>query len=184
MSNYSFLSNRNRHIWWSRYGASPLATLVVFGALLGVFLGSAFPAFARSGRLSLEFPIYAQSSSQTAWPQMESSVAQKLDQMFAQNADLDAIDLLVTVNRNGNILPYFSIRVSRQQWRSRPEVKAWMQYHRAFAEITNQFERSNARSNAARPVADQASRQAAIDRAFDRHQLSPQEAQRYLSDRD
>jgi hypothetical protein len=185
MSNFSFSLNPDRRVDQVWHGTTPLALLVAIGAMFYLVLGSALPAAARSMRLSLEFPIYAQSSFQPTWTQMESSVAQRLEQSFAQAADLDAINLLVTVNRNGNILPYFSINVSRQQWQSRPDVKAWIKYHRTFAEASTQFERLDMRSNvAARPVNSQANSQAAIDRAFDQNQLSPQEAQRYLSDRD
>jgi hypothetical protein len=181
MNSNDALSKSHGSIWHKLFDVLVLPLPLVFFIVLGTVFARVLPAEARVERLSLEFPIYAQSNSQAVWQQAESFVAQRLNQLFQQTADLDSIELLVTANRDGDILPFFSISVSREQWRSRPEVKAWMQYHQAFV----QFERSYTRSNiATRPAVNQSSRQTAIDRAFDQKQFSPQEAQRYLSDLD
>lgn len=161
--------------------------LIAFTAvcILG-FDGSNRPAQAETQGVVIDIPMYGQTLYSDLTAQAESLVSNAINDQFGQNPGLSAIQVVVTSDRHGEIIPILTTTVSRAQWQENPQVNAWTRYYSASHALLQRHERVETIAMA--PVRSAASsgleRSFQIDEAFDSGRLSGQSAQEYLSDLD
>lgn len=154
---------------------------------LALFKGIYQPAHAEMQGLVIEIPVYGQAVPGSLTAQAELLVSSAIERQFKQNPGLSTIQVVVTGDRNGEIIPILTTTASRAQWQAKPQVKAWTKYYSASYALLQRHEQKTeiaaappAQSVAMRTLEDAAQ----IDAAFDSGRLTGQAAQRYLNDLD
>lgn len=170
---YSVFAKFYRHFW---------PAIVVSAVSLASLNESAKAA--QVGRFTFEWPIYRDTAHPDLVQQVEPFLTQQINQRFQQNPQLDRLEILMMVNRQGDVLPLLTTTVSRQQWQRSPQIRLWSQYHSAYAGFQRPQSPLTQRPIGARRRSDLSNWPAiafAIDQARDRRQLAGQLAQQYLS---
>lgn len=177
------LSARFSRAWVGRVLAIISSTAVALALGIGNQLVCA------SGKLVLEIPLYGQVPYKDLISQAESLVSGSIDQQFSQHAE-NSVEVVVLGNRNGDIIPILSTTVSREQWQTQPQVRAWTQYY-ASQSLLQRHNTEEAQTIAAaeRPSRSPVSsvstqRRSDIDRAWDDGRLTGTAAQETLSELD
>jgi hypothetical protein len=161
-----------------RFSCSSLVGLstLIFVGLFGLNL----PASANPTRFSLELPMENPANSLELTQQAESLMCQTITQVFNQNPQLESVEVVININRQGDILPLMTTIVARSQWQAAPSLQQWSKYYGVY----QQFKRPQPIVQAP-PNSVQANNQSAttfaLDRARDRGQLSGETAQRHLN---
>jgi hypothetical protein len=154
---------------------------------LGLLKGSYQPAHAEMQGLVIELPVYGQTVPGSLTAQAELLVSSAIERQFKQNPGLSTIQVVVTGDRNGEIIPILTTTASRAQWQANPQVKAWTKYYSASYALLQRHEQKAevAASPPASTIASSSLNDAAqIDEAFDSGTLTGQAAQKYLNDLD
>lgn len=164
--------------------------VVVSAITIALTLGIGNRLVYASGKLVLEIPLYSQVPMGDLIAQAESLASRSIDQQFSQRAE-NSVEVVVLGNRNGDIIPILSIAVSREQWRTQPQVRAWTQYYasNSLFERHNAWEAEVIATASNRPSRSPVSsagrqRQTSVDRAWDDGRLTGTAAQEVLSDLD
>lgn len=154
--------------------------------ILGFLDGSNRPAQAEMQGVVIDIPIYGQTIYTDLTAQAELLVGNAINDQFGQNPVLSSVQVVVTGDRHGEIIPILTTTVSRTQWQENPQVNAWTKYYSASYALLQRHEqvetvaiapiRSTAVSNLERSFQ--------IDEAFDSGRLTGPPAQAYLSDLD
>lgn len=166
--------------------ARQLLTAFIAACVLGFLDGSNRPAKAETQGVVIDIPIYGQTIYTDLTAQAEVLVGNAINGQFSQNPGLSTIQVVVTGNLHGEIIPILTTTVSRTHWQENSQVSAWTRYYSASQALLQRHEqaetiamaptRSMANSNLARAFQ--------IDEAFDSGRLTGQPAQAYLSDLD
>ena len=154
---------------------------------LGLLKGSYQLAHAEMQGLVIEIPVYGQAVPGSLTAQAELLVSSAIERQFKQNPGLSTIQVVVTGDRNGEIIPILTTTASRAQWQAKPQVKAWTKYYSSSYALLQRHEQKAeiAAAPPARPVAMRNLQAAAqIDAAFDAGRLTGQAAQKYLNNLD
>lgn len=157
------------------------SSLIGLSALIFVgLLGSDLPVLASQNRFSLELPTAPSANSLELTQRAESLMRQTITQIFNQNPQLESVEVIININRQGDIFPLMTTIVSRSQWQESLPLQQWSKYYGIY----QQFKRPEAIAQAP-PSPVQASNQPSatftLDRLRDRGQLSGEIAQRNLS---
>ncbi len=178
--------------------------ILVTACSLVMLKGSQKPAYAETQSIVIEMPIYSQAASSNLTAEAESLVSNAINNQFALSPDLTTVQVVVVIQRNGEVIPFLTTTVSRAQWQESSQVQAWTRYygvshallqrHEQETVIATSFPSSSSVSSS--PVAPvgtsnsgnsrqaQIDRAARIDNAFDSGVLTGQSAQDLLSDLD
>lgn len=168
------------------YGKIQLQLIYIAAWILGFLDGSNQPAYAEAQDVVINIPIYGQILYSDLTAQAESLVSKAINDRWLQNPDLSMIQVVITGDRDGEIIPILTTTVSRTQWQKNPRVNAWTKYYSASQILLQRHEQ--AETIAMAPTRSTASsnleRAFQIDEAFDSGRLTGQPAQAYLSDLD
>ncbi|MBD2077042.1 hypothetical protein H6F86_24770 [Phormidium sp. FACHB-592] len=154
---------------------------------LELLKGSYQPAHAEMQGLVIELPVYGQAVPGSLTAQAELLVSSAIERQFKQNPGLSTIQVVVTGDRNGEIIPILTTTASRAQWQANPQVKAWTKYYSASYALLQRHEQKTevAVSSPTSAIASSNLNDTAqIDAAFDSGVLTGQAAQKYLNDLD
>jgi hypothetical protein len=104
---------------------------------------------------------------------------------LSQNSELSGVQLVITGNRNGEIIPILTTNVSRTQWQANPQVKAWTQYYHASYTLLQRHDVAQvARVEATSRKSNETMLQIDIDRYLDEGSLTGEAAQEHISNID
>ncbi|MBD2312077.1 hypothetical protein H6G20_10435 [Desertifilum sp. FACHB-1129] len=161
---------------------------VTIACIFEIGSGAYRAARSESQRIAVEIPVYGQIHDGDLILQAESWVSNEIERQFNQQTDVSTVQVVVTANRNGEVIPVLVTTVSRMQWQQNPQVNAWTQYYRNSYALFQRHDRTETVTVAASPVGNAVRRTPAqiaqIDRAFDEGRLNGSAAQTYLSDLD
>lgn len=162
--------------------AATIACLVEFWS------GSYRPAHSRSESLAIEMPVYGQILYDDLISQAEFFVGTLINDQFSRSTDLSAVQVIVTGNRNGEVIPILVTTVSRAQWQETPQVSIWTEYYKTSYALLQRHDVAQETTVATAPFRTTATniqeRASQIDRAFDEGRLTGRVAQEYLNDLD
>lgn len=161
--------------------ASSVVSLILatIASLLLSLVSNCSSVYAKTKSLALEMPVYGALVYQNLVNEAEPIVAKTIDRQFIQEPRLEMIEVVITANRDGDVIPVMTTYVSRAQWQQAPQVSLWSKYHRAYA----QFQRPDLQPRS-RTVVAVALRRSDIQNSLSRNTLSGRAAQRQLSDID
>ncbi|MBE9028914.1 hypothetical protein IQ266_03950 [filamentous cyanobacterium LEGE 11480] len=167
------------------FSSGMIAFIAVFSCIASVIL-DCLPAVAKAGRFAFELPVYGQVAHQNLATQVRPFVTQQVDRQFRQDPNLEVVEIFITVNRNGDVMPLLTTAVSRSQWQQSPQISLWTRYHGSYADFqrpTRSFRRSviatqRRNVNSWQGVASR------LEISLDRGKLSKRLAQQKLSDLD
>jgi hypothetical protein len=103
---------------------------LIIGALsLGLGMGAiASPAFAQSDRANLVIDGSSHPTLESLLQQAKTQTQSFVEQAFAKNPEQGEVQVTLMVERNGQVAPLFSVRVSRPDWQQNPRLEQWVQY--------------------------------------------------------
>jgi len=175
--------------------------LIILAAACSLVMlkGSHKPAYAETQSIVIEMPIYGQVISSNLTAEAELLVSSAINNQFEQNPALTTVQVVVAINRNGEVIPFLATTVSRAQWQERSQVQAWTRYYGLSHALLQRHEQESTiatslpssslvtpivPSNLENSPQTQIDRAARIDNAFDSGILTGQSAQDLLSDLD
>lgn len=154
--------------------------LITIAVGLACFFGEASRSIAaNSERLVINLPVY-DAADRDVVSQAESLAETTISRQFRQNPTQSIVQVVVTADRHGEVIPIVAVTVSRAQWQANPQVSAWSKYFRSIDALLH---RDDSTQVVAMGGAMQR-RSFEIDRAFDEGRLTGPAAQQYLSDLD
>lgn len=127
----------------------------------------------------INLPVY-DAADRDVVSQAESLAETTISRQFRQNPTQSIVQVVVTADRHGEVIPIVAVTVSRAQWQANPQVSAWSKYFRSIDALLH---RDDSTQVVAMGGAMQR-RSFEIDRAFDEGRLTGPAAQQYLSDLD
>ncbi|NEQ46787.1 MAG: hypothetical protein F6K00_25900 [Leptolyngbya sp. SIOISBB] len=153
---------------------------------------SADPAKAETTRVMVDIPIYSNIvSEREVVLEAELLVSNTINQNFSQNPALTTVEVVVMLNRNGEVMPLSETRVSREDWQKQPVVDAWTRYYNSSIELaqrhnepTSTIVASSSRVSSAGRVSRSAGYRQFADQLVDSGRMSGDSAQQILSDID
>ncbi len=115
-----------KRYWWSMIGALAL------GGTVGLVQSAIAPVVAQAytARVDLTLATGPEETYEVMLKRAENVARAAVQRSF--DADLLAADVIVIVvgDRGGIVAPIMDVRVSRAEWRSRPDVAYWGEYYR------------------------------------------------------
>jgi hypothetical protein len=150
----------------------------------------AFSAFSQTQSHTVTISFSSDRDHQSFLRDAETMAAQAIERELRQNSALDSLEVTVLGERHGEIMPIFSVSVSRDQWQSSPLISAWAEYYSASYALLRRHQDVQTVANAATATAAPATgrrafiSEAAVQRAYDSGRLSGQEAQTFVDDLD
>lgn len=157
--------------------------VAVTAACIVWFLGGEYqPAYAETQDVVIDMPVYGQIVYSDLLSQAKLIVSEIINRQFAQNADFSTIQVVVMGDRNGEIIPILTTKVSRAQWQENPQVSAWTRYSASYA-LLQRNEQAETVALAPSRSANRSNfdRSYQIDEAYDSGRLTGKDAQKYLS---
>jgi len=146
---------------------------------------------AQVGSYTVSIPIYGQINQRYLIREAESMASQVIAEQFRQHPSLESLEVTALGERNGEVIPIFSISVSRSQWQERPLVSSWAEYNSAsYALLQRHEENAVVASSAISGNATTSDRvrtfasEGEVQRAYDEGRLSGREAQFYSDELD
>jgi len=100
--------------------------LVICG--IAVFLPFNYPAFAETKFVSITLKIEANQKFDTLMQQAESTAINLIEQEFNRVSKITEVGIIVSCDRNGQVVPILSSRVSRTDWQAQPSIESWTKY--------------------------------------------------------
>ncbi|MBW4489381.1 MAG: hypothetical protein KME12_16455 [Trichocoleus desertorum ATA4-8-CV12] len=163
-----------------------LLIAVAAACILGFLNGINQPAHAEAQGVVIDIPVYGQTLYSDLTTRAESLVSNAINDQFGQNPGLSTIQVVVTGDRHGEIIPILTTTVSRTQWQENPQVNAWTKYYSASQALLQRHEQTEivAMAPSRSTTVSGLERAFQIDEAFDSGRLTGQPAQEYLSDLD
>jgi len=131
----------------SKTGRIFLKILVLSSALvllLALAIDSHSPALAQARTNTVNVSIYGEVNQRFLVSDAEALAAQTISDRFRQDPSLEAIELTVLGDRNGEIVPLLSVFVSRNQWQTTPQVSTWAEYNNASYALLQRHEEAAA----------------------------------------
>jgi hypothetical protein len=107
--------------------------LTIFSILIPLLSGILFGsknALAEGMIHTLTLPIYGQISSDSFHDRAEAMATTYIDSQFTQDLAINGIQLVVLGQKSAEIVPVFSISVTRDQWQKHSQVNHWATYTR------------------------------------------------------
>lgn len=148
-------------------------------------------ASAQIGSYTVSIPIYGQINQRYLIQEAESMASQIIAEQFRQDPSLESLEVTALGERNGEVIPIFSISVSRSQWQESPSVSSWAEYNSAsYALLQRHEENAVVASSAISGSATSSDRvrtfasEGEVQRAYDEGRLSGREAQLYSDELD
>ena len=138
----------------------------------------------------MSIPIYGQVDQRSLIREADSLASQSISERFRQNPSLNMLEMTILGERNGEVIPIFSVLVSRDQWQENPQASAWAEYSSASYALLRRHEEAtvvaSSPSRNAAPVGQARSFAAAseVQSAYDQGRLSGVEAQFYSDELD
>lgn len=106
---------RYSNIWWISCG-------------IAVFLPFNCPAFAETKFLNISLKVEANQKFDTLMQQAESTAINLIDKEFNRVSKITEVGIIVSGDRNGQVVPILSSRVSRTNWQVQPSIESWTKY--------------------------------------------------------
>lgn len=157
--------------------------------LLSFTVSALLPAVAQASNLTVRIPFDGDRDHQAFLRDAEAMATQRIDREFRQNSTLNTLEVTVLGERNGEIIPIFSVSVSRDQWQTTPLVSSWAEYYSASYALLRRHQDVRVIATAASdaPTAPRSrsfASEAAIQRAADAGRLTGRQAQVFMDDLD
>jgi hypothetical protein len=110
---------RNSPIFW------PVSAIFVMGFLSGTSQS------VQAETYLINLPVTSGIPYRHLMTQAEGKVKDTIRHQFNQNPHLSRLQVVVTGDRQGEILPILTTTVSRAQWQTNPQVQTWTRYYNA-----------------------------------------------------
>ncbi len=150
--------------------------------------GSYRPAYAETESVVIDMPVYGQIRYGDLIRQAESLAHDAIGAQFSQNPEISTLQVVVTGDHHGEIIPILTATVSRAQWQENSQVSDWSRYYSSSYALLQRHDQDETVAIApGRPIpppASSLSRSALIDQAFDSGRLTGPAAQEYLNELD
>ncbi len=98
-------------------------------ALTVIFLGSSQANEPIVDRHTVEIVVDRDVTQAALLDEAEGLVRQMIVDIFAQQPDVNAVEVAVLGDRHGEIAPILVTKVSRSQWQHAPQVSPWTRYY-------------------------------------------------------
>lgn len=76
--------------------------------------------------MELTIDINEQANHNVVYQQTKSLAWQTIEAAFAQDATVSAVEVIVSAERNGQILPLFAVTAPRTGWQEQPNIEVWI----------------------------------------------------------
>jgi hypothetical protein len=81
--------------------------------------------FAQSTRINLPITVKQEESYEGLLTRASQLAQETIINRFNQKNNLNKIDLLITAEKSGSIVPLLSVNISRQDWFGNPNIRRW-----------------------------------------------------------
>ncbi len=103
-----------------------LNNCLVIGITL--FLPFNCPAFAETKFINISLKTGANQSFNNLMQQAESIAINSINQEFNRLSKVTEVGVIVSCDRNGQVVPILSSKVSRTNWQAQPSIESWTKY--------------------------------------------------------
>lgn len=86
------------------------------------------PAFAETKFINISLKTGANQSFNNLMQQAESTAINSINQEFNRLSKVTEVGIIVSCDRNGQVVPILSSRVSRTNWQAQPSIESWTKY--------------------------------------------------------
>lgn len=100
-------------------------------ATLGLWINVTTSLVSASEPRTLNVVIRQGMSFQEIRAQSEAETNAYIDRAFAENPEIDSFRLTVLGQKIVEIVPLFSLKITRAQWQSSPHISSWARYNQA-----------------------------------------------------
>lgn len=100
-------------------------------ATLGLWINVTFPPVLASETRTLNVVIRQGMSFQEIQAKSEAETNAYIDRLFAENPEIEGFKLTVFGKKIVEIVPLFSLKITRSQWQSSPHISSWAKYNQA-----------------------------------------------------
>lgn len=95
---------------------------------IALFLPFNCPAFAETKFINISLKTGANQSFNNLMQQAESTAINSINQEFNRLSKVTEVGIIVSCDRNGQVVPILSSRVSRTNWQAQPSIESWTKY--------------------------------------------------------
>ena len=95
---------------------------------IALFLPFNCPAFAETKFINISLKTGANQSFNNLMQQAESTAINSINQEFNRLSKITEVGIIVSCDRNGQVVPILSSRVSRTNWQAHPSIESWSKY--------------------------------------------------------
>ena len=95
---------------------------------IALFLPFNYPTFAETKFVNISLKVEANQKFDTLMQQAESTAINLIDQEFNRVSKITEVGIIVSCDRNGQVVPILSSRVSRTNWQAQPSIESWTKY--------------------------------------------------------
>ena len=95
---------------------------------IAVFLPFNYPDFADTKFVNISLKVEANQNFDTLMQQAESTAINLIDKEFNRVSKITEVGIIVSCDRNGQVVPILSSRVSRTDWQAQPTIASWTKY--------------------------------------------------------
>ncbi|PSB33483.1 hypothetical protein [Chlorogloea sp. CCALA 695] len=95
---------------------------------IALFLPFNCPAFAETKFINISLKTGANQSFNNLMQQAESTAINLINQEFNRLSKITEVGIIVSCDRNGQVVPILSSRVSRANWQAQPSIESWTKY--------------------------------------------------------
>ena len=95
---------------------------------IALFLPFNCPAFAETKFINISLKTGANQSFNNLMQQAESTAINSINQEFNRLSKVTEVGIIVSCDRNGQVVPILSSRVFRTDWQTQPRIESWTKY--------------------------------------------------------
>jgi hypothetical protein len=95
---------------------------------IAVLLPINYPAFAETKFVNISLKVVANQKFDTLMQQAESTAINLIDQEFNRVSKITEVGIIVSGDRNGQVVPILSSRVTRTNWQAQSSIESWTKY--------------------------------------------------------
>ena len=95
---------------------------------IALFLPFNCPAFAETKFINISLKTGANQSFNNLMQQAESTAINSINQEFNRLSKITEVGIIVSCDRNGQVVSILSSRVSRTDWQAQPSIESWTKY--------------------------------------------------------